>query len=175
MGDRLGLKLNAMAALALQYGTGHCGEHAQISFSVLREIIAAPGAKVVGAVFTGNANIDHAFVVYDLDVETVIHTITTAANNTRVPQGREIDVWNLREAITKNAPRTGFVMDPYLDTSVMKPTARELLEALNNKKRKATNKATDFLAFLSEFPPAFSMVDISSKSETERRALVPNV
>jgi hypothetical protein len=175
LASRLKLSLDARAALALQYGTGHCGEHAQISFSVLRNIIAAPDAKVVRAIHAGNANIDHVFVVYDLDVETVVHTIATASNNTCVSKGDAINVWNLREAITKNAPRTGFVMDPYLDTSVMKPTATELLEALNNKRRKASNKATDFLAFLAEFPSSFSMVDISAKSEADRGALVPNV
>jgi hypothetical protein len=175
LSERLSLSLDRKVALILQYGVGHCGEHSQVSFSVLRAIIAAPGAKVARAVLTGNANIDHAFVVYDLDVATVVRTIATAANNTRVARGEQIDVWNLREAISRNAPRVGFVMDPYLDPSVMKPTAKELLDALNNSKRKSSGKATDFLAFGLEFPSAFAVSDIRAAPESERRALVPNV
>jgi hypothetical protein len=172
---KLELSLVECAALALQYGAGHCGEHAQISFTVLRDIIRAPAAKIVRAVLTGNANIDHQFVVFDLDVDTVIDTLAAASNNTVVEKGKEIEVWNLREAIAKNGPRVGFVMDPYLDPSVMKPTARELLEALNNKKRQASKKATDFLRFLEEFPSSYAEIDITNRSEAERLALVPNV
>jgi hypothetical protein len=162
--------------LTLQYGAGHCGEHAATSFSILTDIIKAPGSKVQFAIHTGNANIDHAFVVYDLDVDKVIHTITTAANNTATG-GKDvaIDVWSLKDAIARNAPRIGYVMDPYLDKSVMKATARQLLEALNNKSRQAAKKDTDFLAFQDEFPHSFAVDDLSGKSEAERAALVKHV
>ncbi|MBN9685947.1 MULTISPECIES: hypothetical protein [unclassified Corallococcus] len=163
------------AALVLQYGAGHCGEHAQVSFSVLSDIIKTPGTQISHAVFTGNANIDHAFVVYDLDVDTVVHTLATAANNSRVNKGGEIAVWNLRDAISRNAPRRGFVMDPYLDKSVMKPTADALLAALNNKSRKASVKDTDFLAFAEEYPPNYAFLDLRGQSEAERKKRVKNV
>ncbi|WNG29927.1 hypothetical protein F0U62_42390 [Cystobacter fuscus] len=173
--DAFSFSLAQSAALALQYGAGHCGEHAQISFSVLADIINTPGSQISHAVFTGNANIDHAFVVYNLDVDTVIHTRATAANNTRVNKGEEIAVWNLRDTITKNASRRGFVMDPYLDKTVMKPTAEELLTALNNKKRMATSKDMDFLAFEAEYPPGSALLDLRGKSEVERKKRVKNV
>ncbi|RKI05997.1 hypothetical protein D7Y15_31965 [Corallococcus sp. AB030] len=175
IGSTYGFNVHKSAALALQYGSGHCGEHAQVSFSVLADIIKSPGAQVSHAVFTGNANIDHAFVVYNLDVATVVQTLATAANNTRVKKGEEIKVWNLRDAITKNSPKLGYVMDPYLDKTVMKPTADELLTALNNKARKASVKDTDFLAFAGEYPSSFTTDDLRKKTEAERKKLVKNV
>jgi len=173
--NTFGFSLEQNAALTLQYGVGHCGEHAQVSFSVLADIIKSPGSQISHAVFTGNANIDHAFVVYNLDVDTVIYTRATATNNTRVKKGNELAVWNLRDTIARNAPRRGFVMDPYLDTTVVKPTAEALLTALNNKKRKDAGKDTDFLAFEAEYPPSSALVDLRGKSDVEIKKRVKNV
>lgn len=165
------------AALVFTYGAGHCGEHAGCSFALLKAIISeTSGREVSHVVYTGNANIDHAFVVYNLDVSTVIKTTTTAANNTRVGgAGKRIHVWNLREAISSNAPKKGFVMDPYLDPSVMRATAEELLDALNNSRRRSSRKHTDFLAFVDEYPSSYSIDDISGQDEATRRTRVPNV
>jgi hypothetical protein len=66
-------------------------------------------------------------------------------------------------------------MDPYLDPSVMKPTAAELLAALNSAKRKGQGKDTDFLAFAGEHPSAFTEDDIRAKSEAERSSLVKHI
>ena len=172
----LGLTIDQTAALTLQYGTGHCGEHATTSFSVMRNIISAAGSQVSNAVLSGNANIDHAFVVYNLTVKKSILTTATSKANTAVLVGDKIEVWNLREAIAQNVSH-GFVMDPYLDKTVMKPTAEELLTALNSKKHQAEGKDTDFLAFRGEFPvPAgFVQDDIRVKSLSERKKLVKNV
>jgi hypothetical protein len=170
----LKLRYKETAGLVLLYGAGHCGEHAQTSFSILGDIIDSPGGKISRAILTGNANIDHAFVVFDLDVTKVILTKATAANNTSVAKGDETNVWNLRETIAANAKK-GYVLDPYLDPSVMKPTADELLTALNSKKRKAQAKDTDFLFFGGEHPKAYTEEDIRAKSEAERRSLVKHV
>jgi hypothetical protein len=171
------------AALTLQYGAGHCGEHSLCSYTILADIIAAPGAKILHAVRTGNANIDHAFVVYNLKVDKVILTKTTATNNTKerlddgrvAPPGWKIRVWDLRKAIASNAPQVGYVMDPYLDATIMKPTAKQLLDALNSPKRKKDHKDTDFLAFSDATPVSHTEDDITGKSEAERRILVKNV
>ena len=183
--DRYTLGLEQCAALVLQYGTGHCGEHAKCSYSILKDIVATPGSRVRHVVHTGNANIDHAFVVYNLKVREVVRTKTTATNNTRVtvgerpprpaPPGWEIDVWNLRQALADNAPQVGYVMDPYLDASVMKSTARELLDALNGPKRKNSHKDTDFLAFDSATPAGYTVDDIRTKTVAERKQLAKNV
>jgi|WetSurMetagenome_2_1015567.scaffolds.fasta_scaffold00956_6 hypothetical protein len=162
-------------ALILQIGAGHCGEHARVSFSILKAIIAKPGSQVPYAVRTGNANIDHAFVVYNLQVDTVIRTLATNPKNTSVSVGEEIFVWNLREAIAKNPSRIGYVMDPYLDQTIMKPSAKELLAAINTAKRKAEGLDTDFLSFGAKFPPGCTVQDIRTKSEADRKSSVKNV
>jgi hypothetical protein len=174
--DLLSNDTDKTAALALQYGTGHCGEHATCSFSVLRSIMQLPGNQVKCAIQSGNANIDHAFVVYNLTLDGTVLTKATNAANTRVDVGDTIAVFNLKDAITKNAPRIGFVMDPYLDKTVMKPTAAELLTSLNSSKRKKAGKDTDFLAFDDIHPPPAPPVnDITSRTNAERKALVKNV
>lgn len=177
LSDNLSLSDDDGAALVFTYGAGHCGEHASCSFVLLKAIISETSAREVShVIYSGNANIDHAFVVYNLDVSTVIRTKTTAANNSRVGgAGKSIYVWNLRDAISSNAPRKGFVMDPYLDPTVMRATAEELLEALNNARRRSSRKNTDFLAFVDEYPSSYTTDDISGQDEATRRSRVPNV
>lgn len=164
-------------ALTFTWGAGHCGEHAACSFHILKTIIDETSAKEVShVVFTGNANIDHAFVVYNLNVKKVVKTKTTAANNSRMDgAGKTIHVWNLKDAISENAPKLGFVMDPYLDATVQKPKAEDLLAALNNAKRKAAKKHTDYLAFDGEHPSSYSVDDITGSDEATRKTRVPNV
>jgi hypothetical protein len=177
LGRTLNLSLEDRVALTLTWGAGHCGEHAAVSFWMLAKIIDETSAKEVShVVLTGNANIDHAFVVYNLDVKDTIRTLTTAANNSRVDKvGDEIVVWNLRETIKANSPKQGYVMDPYLDPTVMKPKAEDLLAALNNAKRKAANKHTDFMAFNSEHPSSVTETNIKADPVATRRSKVPNV
>jgi len=172
LSSSLGLSADRRAALVLQWGSGHCGEHQGVSYSVLKGIIDKPGSKVTHVVATGNANIDHAFVVYDLDVTEVVSTITTAANNSRLGgAGQSIDVWDLRKAIDDASPKEGYVMDPYLDPSVMRPKASQLLSSIERKQ----GKPTRFLAFDGEYPSAFSTVDLTSESVATRRTRVPHV
>jgi len=83
-------------------------------------------------------------------------------------------VWDLRKAIADNAPRVGYVMDPYLDASIMKPTANELLAALHSAKRRNSHKDTDFLAF-EEAIPVSHTAETSKRRELERRELAPRI
>jgi hypothetical protein len=177
------------AAMALQYGVGHCGEHAQVSFEALiRIIVLGPAtAQVSVCVRGGLANIDHDFVVYQLQVLDVVRTVPTAKNNTRFKNATNptppYSVYNLSDAIAANAPRDGFIMDPYLDKTIMKPTAKELLDALNRPDRKKAKKHTDWLAFEDEFPnpkgpapqPQLTVDDITTLPPADRLLIVPNV
>jgi hypothetical protein len=61
-------------------------------------------------------------------------TTATSAENTRTTIGGELTVFNLREALEQNAGRDVFVVDPYLDRSMMSATAAGLLRSLNCKK-----------------------------------------
>ena len=171
----LSYSVDDKAAMALQFGTGHCGEHASVSFAILRKIANAPGSHVNFVVQTGNANIDHAFVVYQLNVATVVKTTIMNPHNSSGSVGDEIDVWNLRDAIAANAPREGFVMDPYLDPSVMRARASDLLAALHNSRRRASGKDTDWLWFGREHPNSFVLDDIRGEPASTRRARVENV
>ncbi|MCC7374722.1 MAG: hypothetical protein IT581_08695 [Verrucomicrobiales bacterium] len=165
------------AALALQYGVGHCGEHADVSFSILMGIIDSPGNLVSGVVSSGNANVDHAFVVYNMEVNDVIKTKATSPANSRVKVDEELHLFDLRKALAAAAKREAFVMDPYLDASVMKSTAKELLAAINGPGKKKRKKDTDFLAYVDQYPIplGFNIDDITSKTSAERAAKVKNV
>ena len=176
------LTLAQRAALVIQWGTGHCGEHADVSFALITDLIADPGAKVKVAIKSGNANIDHDFVVVDLDPQSVVKSITTNDNNGRMKDfradkgsGKQIVVWNLKDAIAKT-PRPGFVLDPYLDLAIMAPEAKKLLDVLRGK---GSTLATDFLAFNAVTPSTVlatvTVEDHTGKSVAERKRLVPNV
>lgn len=135
-----------------------------------------PGNQVNSAVFSGNANVDHAFVVYNLALDGTVPNRATSLANTRVEVGNTIAVFNLRDAITKNAPRVGFVMDPYLDKTAMKATASELVTSLNGDRRQAAGKDTDFLAFDGIHPsPDPPVTDHTGKTDAQRKVLVRNV
>jgi len=172
-----GLSLDEKAAITLQYGTGHCGEHGCTSFSILRTIMATPGTQIDNIVLCGNANIDHGFVLCNLEVTRVIHTTATSSANTRVGVGQDIRVFNLRETLAQNPEREVYVVDPYLDTSMMRPTAAGLLMALHNKKQQRRGKDTDFLVFQLQFPVPgdFTMDDIRALPVVERMRRVRNV
>jgi hypothetical protein len=164
-----------IAAIALQYGTGHCGEHSICSFSILRSIMKLPGNLVKACILSGNANIDHAFVVYNVVPPGFFATKTTNPKSNRAV-GTEITVFDLRATLAANPAGTGFVMDPYLDKTVMKPTADELLIALNRPDRQKSGKATDFLAFTDFQPlPLPPGTDLRGRPDSIRKSLIPNV
>jgi hypothetical protein len=138
------------AALILQYGTGHCGEHTDVSFSICRSLMDAGNqAKFVNIVYTGNANVDHAFVVGGFRVSEVIETLRTHPFNGKV--GDAVDVWDLRAMLAQNPGKDGFVLDPYLAPTRQARTAKELLARLNSRERGA--KRTDCLWFGGQFGP----------------------
>lgn len=171
------LGLDQQAALTLQYGTGFCGEHSRTTFSILRTIMGVPGSQLESIVLSGNANVDHGFVLCNLQVTEVIHTTATNPVNTRVDVGEDLKVFNLREAIAKNGGREILVVDPYLDPSMIGSTADSLLRSLNSKKKKRRGKDTDFLKFELQFPEPheFAVEDIRDRPLAERMRLVKNV
>lgn len=174
---RYALDLDAEAALTLQYGTGYCGEHARVAFSILRTIMAMPRNHVDSIVLCGNANIDHAFVLVNLQVTRVLLTTATNDANTRVGVGDDIRVFDLREALAANGDREVFVVDPYLDREMSSRTGERLLLALNSQGKQNRGKDTDFLKFEDQhpMPGSFTTVDIRERSAAVRRRLVKNV
>ncbi len=175
--------MRTSAGLFLLCGVGHCGEHARVSFEILKSIIDSPGSSVRCVVRTGNANVDHAFVVYNLRITTVLSTRAVSPKNTSQFKGSPINLWDLRKAIEGDPTAIGYVMDPYLAPrrlpAFQKPakhgvgdfpqdefrsfTANELLKGLNSPERRRKNKDTDFLVF-EEHYPAFDglVVEVAS-------------
>ena len=179
--NEVGLTKPERAALALQYGTAHCGEHADVSFSLMSDLIADPGSKVKTAIKSGNANIDHDFVVVDLDPQEIVKTKTTTDNVRVRPtpkatgKDKEIWLWNLADGIAKTS-RPGFVLDPYLDLAIMQPDPKKLLDVIRSK---GAALATDFLMYDGIAPQTLDSTirkqDLRTRPIKERQALVPNV
>jgi hypothetical protein len=94
-----------------------------------------------------------------------------------VNAGEGIRVFNLRDALAKDPAREVFVLDPYLDTSMVSRTADRLLRSLNSMKKRRRGKDTDYLMFQLQFPvPAeVTMEDIRHRSIAERMTRVRNV
>ncbi len=172
-----GLGIDDQAALTLQYGTGYCLEHSRSSFSILRTMMSMPGNQLDSIVLCGNANIDHAFVVSNLKVAHVIVTTATNTANRRVGLGKDIKVFNLREALASSPANRVFVVDPYLERSMVPATGERLLRSLHSEKKQRIGKDTDFLMFELQYPeaPDFTFEDIRHRPAAERMALVRNV
>ena len=176
--NREPLSRDDYAALALQYGVGHCGEHGDVAFSILTDMIISPGNTIVSAVLSGNANIDHVFVVYNIQVHDGILTTPVDPNNPLIKDevDKSLRVFSLKDAIGSNPGRTGFVLDAYLDKKDKITTAAALLANITGNKRPPA-KRTEFLVFGTQLvdPGDLNIADIRPLSATVRRQTVPNV
>jgi hypothetical protein len=155
------LSPDEQAALILQYGTGHCGEHTDVSYSVVRQLMEnGHAAKFENIIYTGNANVDHAFVVGGIRAAEIIDTKRAHPFNGKV--GEAVRVWDLKATLAANAGKDGFVLDPYLAPTRQARTAKELLTRLNAKTRGA--KRTDCLWWGGQHPfdPAETLVTKAS-------------
>ncbi|HEX2955257.1 MAG TPA: hypothetical protein VHO70_00395 [Chitinispirillaceae bacterium] len=158
--------MDLQSAFILQWGTGHCGEHSTVSYTIIRSLMQlGHSAKFENVIYSGNANIDHAFVVGGIRVSNIIHT-SYQKSFSPGNIGEQVDVWDLRATLTANPGKTGFVLDPYLAPSRQAQTASDLLTALNASRR--GQKKTDFLWWGGQFP------ELPAPSE-ETRPSVKNV
>jgi hypothetical protein len=147
--DGLTFSLEERVAMILQFGTGHCGEHAATSFSVMKALMDAGNAKFEAVVWSGNTNVDHAFVVGGIRVRDALRITRTIKVGGEEP-GVSITIFNLRDTLLQNPGKSGFVLDPYLAPSVQAKTCTDLLASLNAKRRK--KKKTDFLRIENQYP-----------------------
>ncbi len=128
--------IEEQVAVALQWGVGHCGEHCDTSFQVLKAIMnAGHAAKFDTIVSSGNANVDHAFVVGGFKVTAVAST-TLSKEFYLDAKGDTIDVFDLKKALAASGT-DGFVLDPYLAPGEIAATCKGLLAKLNDKSRAA--------------------------------------
>jgi hypothetical protein len=158
--------LHEKAAFILQVGCGHCGEHASVTYAILHLLHSGALSALLGSfVHSGNANIDHAFVVGGLRPREIIETTINSSRNGSGSVGDSIDVWNLRDALADAGSSVdGYVCDPYLDPSQIAQTGRGLLAGLNSARRRAGHKDTDFLWFGDVHPaaPALTRMSVAS-------------
>jgi protein involved in ribonucleotide reduction len=141
------LSLKEKAAMILQFGTGHCGEHATVSYSIIRSLMeGGHSAKFYSVVFSGNANIDHAFVIGGVRVDRYFESTRRYAFRP-FTRGEKVWVIDLSQtlALADNSGKNGFVLDPYLDPSKQAPTVRELLARLKSPRRGA--RRTTFVGY----------------------------
>lgn len=159
------LDLDACTALILQFGTGHCGEHAWVSYQVIRDLIdsGAQGQNTfINVILSGNANVDHAFCIGGLLTEDVVATRhNNRASRTQPPdppppRGQSprmtLQVVNMRELLAAgpNVGNDGYVLDPYLAPTAQAATVRGLLARLNAPSRGAIR--TEYVAYVLEYP-----------------------
>lgn len=146
MGTSLRLSVEEKAALSLQFGAGHCGEHARVSFSVTRSIMASPAgaSKFVGLIWSGNYNVDHAFCVGGFRATTTFNAPDP------VNAGSNGSYFNLRAHLAANPGIDGFVLDPYLDPTAQPAKASDLLAKIDNASR--GGRRTKYLAFIAQHP-----------------------
>jgi hypothetical protein len=155
------LALVDQASLIIQCGTANCGDHAFVSLVILGSMAKSGRSDLEDVINSGQANVDHQFVVYGLQIaEFITTTVRSPLNTTKNPDtgdpikiGDETKVWDLKEAIESNKwlNRKGYIMDPYLDPKEIGRTAEELLnKILRNKIEK---KRTHFLAYFDKYPP----------------------
>lgn len=147
------------AAFVLQVGCGHCGEHATTSYAILASLHSGGMGALLGSIVnSGNANIDHAFVVGGIRPTEVIETTVNNPRSGSGSIGDAITVWDLRGALTAaGAGVEGYVCDPYLDPSQIAQTARRLLTSLNSSRKRTRGLDTDHLYFGAVHPAAPSL------------------
>jgi hypothetical protein len=155
---------DSRAFFQLQYGVGHCGEHSNLAFVLLRDM--ASQANIQYIVATGNANIDHEFTIYDLPVTAIYNVIAQNPNNGAHKPGSitsALKVFDLNKSILdyydthQPMPVTsGWVVDAYLDTSEQPMIGADLLRHLDSRQRRAEGRDTHYLEYYDYFsrPPS---------------------
>jgi hypothetical protein len=123
---------NLKALLALQHGVGHCGEHADVSYAIIAELLRrTPDTRavlvgVVQVTYVNTRDLDHAFVVGGFQPQII--------NQLAQEQG-ELDrqfVFDVEGSLPSGV--NGFLLDPYLErTRDGSCTARGLIPLLRQR------------------------------------------
>lgn len=160
--------------LWLQLGVGHCGEHAKVGFRALREVMKAkPACPIKSIVLSGNANIDHAFVLVNLSVDFVFETRVLNKHNQSLSLGHTIKIFDLKYALAQPGNDKALVHDAYLQFGQFDASATKLLSSLQRKKNKALN--TTYVTFHEAHPGTPSELSVTDLSDDELRKDFPNI
>lgn len=137
---------------AAQIGVGHCGEHAAMAFYVLKGLMSANpriGQTLGTIILSGQANVDHSFVVGGFRPRRVVQTTVQWAGNKAFELNEHVVLLNLAEQLPGNTE--GFVCDPYLAPTAISPTAQGLAQHLQRLRNHQTR--TEFVTFNGIYPP----------------------
>ncbi|MFO7566896.1 MAG: hypothetical protein R6X02_29905 [Enhygromyxa sp.] len=158
----------------LLVGVGHCGEHAILGFDLLCAIAKGGGKKVIKHVIqSGNANIDHAFVLVNIEVPVVFKTWVLNENSKQSRHRAPILVLNLKDALADPDNAGGLVFDAYLQLDRFDANPAKLLHSLQNKKNAGMN--TVYVTATRFFPNQPDIGDMTWMSESELRKQFPNI
>jgi hypothetical protein len=161
-------------SLWLQLGVGHCGEHADIGFDVLQQVMSAnPGGPIQSIIRGGNANIDHAFVLINLAVDSVFETRVLNSKNQLFSVGQVILVFDLEYALKQPGNGDALVLDAYLQLSRFDAEAKKLLHSLRHKNNKAL--ITTFVRYADALPTTPTVYSSLDLSDAELEKDYPNI
>jgi hypothetical protein len=123
-----------------QAGVGHCGEHSNLSWFVLRQMmLRVPAINTLLSVIirSGNANSLHDYVIGGMLPQSfVFATVTSTDKRTRrLDKGKSLAVFDLAKMLNENSGKQGFVCDPYLAKTKQPLDLTLLLKKLNNPNR----------------------------------------
>lgn len=143
------------ARLTLQWGLGHCGEHACVSWVVISTLMMRGrryADKFENIIYTGNVNIDHEFIVGGIRIFDAVTTLRRRPTSGSRRRGAAVLVWDLAATLAdpRNLGRDGFVLDPYLSRTGSSGqgaawTARDLLSSLTGSYRQGQGADTHYL------------------------------
>ena len=114
-----------MIYLVLQIGLGHCAEHSQLSFCVLKALMEGDDGiekKIGTVIMSGWVDVDHAFVVGGYRPRRLLRV---------KPKGEEEKIaWNIKTdvAVKTGTNTKGFSCDPYLADDQIPATLAEIDE-----------------------------------------------
>jgi hypothetical protein len=158
----------------LLVGVGHCGEHAMLGFELLRAIAKGGGKGVITHVVeSGNANIDHSFVLVNIDIPVAFKTKVLNEGNKKADFQKPIDIVNLQDVLADPVNAGGIVLDAYLQLDRFEASPTKLLHSLQHKSNKGLN--TTFVAVSRFYPTAPDIIDMRFMSEAELRKQFPNI
>ncbi len=162
-------KLEMFRNLILCFGVGHCGEHGFLSTMLLKAAKAKGTANPDSIIYVGQANVDHEFVVFGVDLKEVVRVKPVTKKKFYDSLGVSvIPCFDMDKLLKDNKPKDGYVLDPYLDPSSTKRKLSTLLSKLNSSKR--SNK-TKYLRLNMELPLAITV----KNPEPAAPIVVPNV
>lgn len=155
----------------MQFGTGHCGEHGDVSFSILANIMnnnASIKSLLVAIIHSGYANRDHVFLVGGFVPKEILQ-VKTYHKNGAYDLNDEFIAVDLEKALSDAGNIDGFVCDPYLESNVIGQTSKAFLQQIKNYKD--INLRTKFVRYSQIFPAPSTPIPVVDHRSTPQQGI----